>query len=138
MDTITIFTHGASLSDPGPAAVGVQLCNEEGTVLQELSESIGNATNEYAEYFSVLRSLQLAQEMFSGETKKIKFKIHLSGELTKKQLNREVVITHPGLVPLFVEVHNMRVTSFPHLSFAYMQRESNKEANRLVNEALDA
>lgn len=116
-----IYTHGASQSNPGPAIIRVQLCTESGSVLQELSESIGNATDEYAEYFAVMRSLQLAGEMFSGETKKKKFKIHLSGEMTKRQLNREVVITHPGLVPLFIEIHNLRVTSFPHLSFVYLR-----------------
>lgn len=138
MDTIVIYAHGESRGNPGPAAVGVQICDAAGTVRRELSEQLGNATNEYAEYFAVIRALQLVQELFTGKTKQLKFKLHLSGEVTKKQLNREIPITHPGLVPLFIEVHNMRVVYFPHLTFTHVRRELNKKAGRLVNQALDA
>ncbi len=138
MDTLVIYAHGESRGNPGPAALGVQICDEGGSVVRELSEQLGNATNEYAEYFAVIRALQLVQELFPGKTKQLKLKLHLSGETTKEQLNREVPITHPGLVPLFIEVHNLRVTHFPHLSFTYVRRELNKEAGRLANEALDA
>jgi ribonuclease HI len=138
MDTIVIYAHGESRGDPGPAAVGVQIFDESGTMVRELSEQIGNATNEYAEYFSVIRSLQLVQEIFPKETTQMNIKLHISGELTKKQLNREVPITHPGLVSLFIEVHNLRVVSFPRLTFTHVRRELNKEAHRLVKEVLDA
>lgn len=138
MQTITIFTDGGSRGNPGPAAVGMQLVDADGKVLQEVSETIGNATNNYAEYFAVVRGLQVAKEHFGKKTRDLQFELKLDSELVKKQLNGEYQINEPGLVPLFIEIHNMRVTSFPNLLLTHVPRELNKEADRLMNEALDA
>lgn len=138
METVTIFTEGGSRGDPGPAAVGAQLVGADGVVLGEVSEIIGNASNNFAEYFAVMRALQIAKELFGEQTNEIQFELKLDNELVKKQLNGEYQIKEPGLVPLFIEIHNMRITHFPNFMVTQVQREFNKEANRLVNEALDA
>ena len=137
MEKVTIFTHGESRGNPGPAAVGVQIMDEKRKVLEEVSESIGNAPDDYAEYFAVIRGLQVAKDHFNKQTKEIDFELCLSSEVVKKQLNNEETITHPGLVPHFIEIHNMRVESFPNLTFANISLKKNKEADRLVNESLD-
>lgn len=138
MEKVTIFTYGVSQGNPGPAAVGVQILDKKGKVLEEVFESIGNASDNYAEYFAVIRGLQVAKEHFDTQTQKIDFELCLSGETTKKQLNNEDTITHPGLVPHFIEVHNMRIESFPHLTLSYVPRKKNVAAERLVNKTLDA
>lgn len=138
MEKITIYTDGGSRGNPGPAAVGVYIVDAAGAVLAEVREKIGNATNNYAEYFAVVRALQTAKDVFGKKTKDIEFENKLDSELVKKQLSGEYQIKDPGLVPLFIEIHNMRVASFPHLTFTHVRREFNKEADRLVNEALDA
>jgi len=138
MKKITIFTDGGSRGNPGPAAVGAQIVDAKGTVVREVSEAIGNATNNYAEYHAVLRGLQAAVEVFGKSTKAMQVEIKLDSELVKKQLNGEYQIREPGLVPYFIEIHNMRVASFPHLTLTHIRREFNKEADRLVNKALDA
>lgn len=138
MEQITIFTRGSAKSDPGPAAIGVQIVGADGKVLKEVAEAIGNATNNYAEYFSVIRSLQTAEEMFGEKTKELQFELKLDSELVKKQLNGETQIKDVGLVGHFIEVHNMRVASFPNLKLTHIRRKCNKEAERLVNEVLDA
>lgn len=133
-----MYSDGGSRGNPGPAAIGVQILNEDKKVLTEVSETIGNATNNYAEYYAVLRALQTAKERFGKKTKELDFELKLDSELVKKQLNHEYQIKEPGLVPLFIEIHNMRVASFPNLTLTHVRRELNKEADRLVNEALDA
>lgn len=138
METITLFTDGGSRGNPGPAAVGVHIVSADGKVLKQVSEAIGNATNNYAEYWAVVRALQAAKEHFGKRTTDIQFIIKLDSELVKKQLNNEYQIKEPGLVPLFIEIHNMRVASFPNLIFIHLPREQNKEADKLVNQALDA
>ena len=137
MKKITIFTDGGSRGNPGPAAVGVQIVDARGTVIKEVAETIGNATNNFAEYFAVVRGLQVAKEVFGKSTRQMQVEIKLDSELVKKQLNAEYQIKEPGLVPFFIEIHNMRVASFPNVTFTYIRREFNKEADRLVNEALD-
>tara|TARA_B100000508_G_scaffold41634_1_gene32504 strand:+ start:70 stop:486 length:417 start_codon:yes stop_codon:yes gene_type:complete len=138
METVTIFTDGGSRGNPGPAAIGVQIVDEKGKVLKEVSETIGNATNNFAEYQGVLRGLQTAKDMFGKKAKDMEFELKLDSELVKKQLNNEYQIKDPGLVPHFIEIHNLRVSHFVNLTLTHVPREKNKEADRLVNEALDA
>jgi ribonuclease HI len=138
MKKITIFTDGGSRGNPGPAAVGAQIVDAKGTVVREVSEAIGNATNNFAEYYAVMRGLQVAKEVFGKSTKDMQVEVKLDSELVKKQLNNEYQINEPGLVPYFIEIHNMRVASFPHIVFTHIGRDFNKEADRLVNQALDA
>lgn len=137
METITLFTDGGARGNPGPAAIGVQILDGKGNVLKEVSEAIGNATNNYAEYHAVLRGLETVKARFGNKTKEMQIEIKLDSELVKKQLNAEYQIKEPGLVPLFIAIHNLRVSSFPNLTFTHVRREFNKEADRLVNEALD-
>lgn len=137
METITIFSDGGSRGNPGPAAVGAQMLDSRGKVLKEVSETIGNATNNFAEYHALMRGLQVAKEHFGKRTKEIHFELKLDSELVKKQLNGEYQIKEPGLVPYFIEIHNLRVSSFPNLTLTHVPREQNKEADRLANEALD-
>ncbi len=137
MKKITIFTDGGSRGNPGPAAIGVQIADARGSIVREVSETIGNATNNFAQYYAVMRGLQVAKDVFGKSTKQMQVEIKLDSELVKKQLNAEYQIKEPGLVPFFIEIHNMRVASFPYIIFTHISRELNKEADRLVNEALD-
>jgi ribonuclease HI len=138
METITIFVHGLSKGNPGPAAVGVQIINASGEVLVEISESIGNAPDEYAEYSAVVRGLQAAADFYDDKTTQTQFEIKLSNESVKKQLNNEEIITNPGLISLFLMIHNMRIESFPNLTLTHVSGELNKTAAQLVKETLDA
>jgi ribonuclease HI len=69
MKKITIFTDGGSRGNPGPAAVGAQIVDGDGKVLREVSETIGNATNNYAEYMAVVRGLQTAKDLLGKASK---------------------------------------------------------------------
>jgi ribonuclease HI len=138
MEKIIAYTDGGARGNPGPAAIGVQILNADGAVLKEVSECVGNATNNFAEYQAVAVALETIQKMFGKKTKEMMVEICLDSELVKKQLNGEYQIKEPGLVPLFILIHNYRVASFPHLVLTHVPREKNNEADRLVNAALDA
>lgn len=138
MEHILIYCDGGARGNPGPSAIGVQVVDAEGKVLKEVSEKIGNATNNFAEYQAVLRGLETAELHFGKKTRDTHFEIMLDSELVKQQLNSEIQIMEPGLVPHFIAIHNMRVSNFPNLTFTQIIQEQNKEAGRLVNEALDA
>lgn len=138
METIFVYTDGGARGNPGPAAVGVYITTESGEVVREAKKEIGNATNNYAEYYAVVLALQTLKQIYSKKTKDIQFSFKLDSELVQKQLSGIYQIKEPGLVPLFIEIHNERVSSFPHISFTHIPREQNKEADRLVNEALDS
>jgi ribonuclease HI len=138
MKTIICYTDGGSRGNPGPGAIGVYITDAAGAMLREEAQTVGNTTNNFAEYNAVLVGLQTLKSMFGAATKTMQFEIRLDSELVKKQLNAEYQIKEPGLVPMFIEIHNMRVAHFPHLTLTHIPRAQNKEADRLVNEALDA
>lgn len=130
-------TDGGARGNPGPSAVGVYITDAKGEVVREVKKAIGNATNNFAEYYAVSLGLETLKQMYGKKTKEINFVVRLDSELVKKQLSGEYQIREPGLVPLFMDIHNHRVASFPHISFVHVPRAHNKEADRLVNEALD-
>ena len=82
-------------------------------------------------------ALQTLKQIYGKNSKTMQFEIRLDSELVQKQLSGIYQIKEPGLVPMFIEIHNMRVASFPHITFTHVPRAKNKEADRLVNEALD-
>lgn len=137
MERVIAYTDGGARGNPGPAAIGVFVVDTEGHTLKEVKEAIGNATNNFAEYQGVVTALLALKELYGKKTKEMEFEIRMDSELVKKQLNHEYQIKEPGLVPLFMEIHNLRVAHFPNLILTHVPREKNKEADRLVNEALD-
>ena len=138
MKKVICYTDGGSRGNPGPAAIGVYITDESGVMIEEMAETIGNSTNNFAEYQAVLVGLQTVKALLGDASVTTDVEIRLDSELVKKQLNAEYQIKEPGFVPLFIEIHNMRVASFPKLTFTHIPREENTEADRLVNEALDA
>ncbi len=137
MEKITVYTDGGARGNPGPAAIGVHVVDEKDQVVTEVKQTIGNATNNFAEYQAVATALATLKQRFGAHTKTMMFELRLDSELVKKQLNNEYQIKDPGLVPLFIEIHNLRVSAFPNLTLTHVPRAQNKEADRLVNEALD-
>jgi ribonuclease HI len=138
MKKIYIYTDGSSRGNPGPAAIGVFITDAKGNMIQEAAATIGNATDDFAEYQAVLRGLQTVEEMYGENTKEMEFELRLDSELVKKQLNNQCPIKDAGLVPYFIEIHNLRVSTVPHLTLTLVSQAENTEAARLVAEALDA
>jgi ribonuclease HI len=137
MQKVICYTDGGARGNPGPAGIGVYITDEAGQMLREVAQAIGNSTNNYAEYHAVMVGLDTLKQLLGKETKTTQIEIRLDSELVKKQLNAEYQIKEPGLVPLFIAIHNLRVADFPHLTLTHIPREENTEADRLVNEALD-
>ncbi len=137
MEKIITYTDGGSRGNPGPAAAGVYITDVKGEVVHEEKKTLGNATNNFAEYYGVMLALQTLKQLYGKKSKTMQFEIRLDSELVQKQLSGIYQIKEPGLVPMFIEIHNMRVASFPNITFVHVPREKNKEADRLVNEALD-
>ena len=137
METIICYTDGGARGNPGPAGIGVYITDSSGAVIEEHAAFIGNSTNNFAEYQAVATALEYLKKRYGKKTKEMQFEIRMDSELVKKQLNHEYQIKEPGLIPLFIEIHNLRVSQFPNLILTHVKREQNKEADRLANEAMD-
>jgi len=138
MKKIIIYTDGGSRGNPGPGAVGVVFCNEKGEVFKKYSQYLGeNFTNNEAEYQAVTFALKKFKSLF-GKKLALSTEIELrsDSELLIKQLQGLYKILEPRIQSLFIAVWNLK-TDFKKVKFTLISREKNKEADRLVNEALD-
>ena len=138
MKKIIIFTDGGSRGNPGPAAIGIIFCNEKGEIIRRYSEEIGDATNNEAEYKAVIFALKKFKALFGNKlAKNSEIEIRSDSELLIKQLNGEYKILEPNIQNLFLEIWNLRL-DFKKVKFKLISREKNKEADNLVNEALNS
>ncbi|OGE83304.1 MAG: hypothetical protein A3B10_01495 [Candidatus Doudnabacteria bacterium RIFCSPLOWO2_01_FULL_44_21] len=131
MHKLIIYTDGGARGNPGPAAIGVVIYDFGGRELKRISESVGETTNNQAEYKALIRALQEAIKM--GFDKAI---CHLDSELVVRQLNGKYKIKEPGLKPLASQILAL-TQKFVQVEFVHVRREKNKLADQLVNEALD-
>ncbi|MCU0679018.1 MAG: ribonuclease HI family protein [Planctomycetes bacterium] len=128
---LIIFTDGGARGNPGPAGIGAVIYDENKKMVAEISEFIGEATNNQAEYKAVMAAIGKARDLGAKE-----LVFYLDSELVVKQLNREYKVKNGGLAPLFVRIYNASL-DFKKVIFKHIPREQNKEADRLVNEAID-
>jgi len=137
MKNITLYTDGGARGNPGPAGAGMVIVDEKGKVVKEMSEFLGRQTNNFAEYQAVILGMKKLKQMFGKKVEGMQIEVKLDSELVAKQLSGTYQVKEPTLFPQFIAIHNMRVKSFPHVTFTYIPREKNKEADRLANEAMD-
>lgn len=128
-----VFSDGGARGNPGPAAIGVLVCNARGEALREHQETIGEATNNIAEYTAVIRGLELAHELGIEEVE-----YFVDSELVARQLSGEYRIKSPHLKDLVLRVKekekNFRKVVYTHVPRTH---EKIRWVDRLVNRALN-
>jgi len=129
---VVIHTDGGARGNPGPAGIGAVIKDDSGKILAEVSEYLGETTNNQAEYTAIIRGLERAKELGAQEVD-----MAMDSELAVKQLNREYRVKHPEIAKRFMEVHNL-LHAFKKVTFRHVRREQNTEADALVNKAIDA
>lgn len=134
---LLVYTDGGSRGNPGPAAIGMVIQNEAGETLKKYGQSIEDATNNEAEYQAVIFALKKVKALFGKEKiKQMQIEIRMDSELLASQLNHDYKILEKNLQPLFLQIWNLML-DFGPIKFMAISREQNKEADRLVNQALD-
>ncbi|MDP2812566.1 MAG: ribonuclease HI family protein [bacterium] len=131
MNKFRLYTDGGARGNPGPAAIG-GLLYEADKKIKTFSERIGKTTNNQAEYQALLKGLELALKHGVRE-----LDCFLDSELVVKQLNKEYKVKDKNLAKIFVQAWNLAI-KFKKITFSHVRRELNKEADKLVNEALDS
>ncbi len=138
MKKIIIYTDGGSRGNPGKAAIGVVFCNERNQEIKKYGEFLGDTlTNNEAEYLAVVSALKKFKTFFGKIiTENSEVEIRSDSELLVKQINGEYKILDDKIQKLFIEVWNLKI-DFEKIKFKHIPREKNKEADKLVNQALD-
>ena len=129
--TLVLHVDGGARGNPGPAAIGVVISDLDGTVIDELAETIGPATNNEAEYRALIRGLERAAQLDATEVRVVN-----DSELVAKQVNGVYKVKHPKMRPLHAAAL-AALAQFGRWSISSVPRAQNAGADALVNRALD-
>lgn len=156
---VIVYTDGGSRGNPGLSGIGVVIVNSKGQTLKKYSKSIGERTNNEAEYEAVIFAMQKLKQLFGKEkvnphtnfnsaeysakntakvsvgVKNLDIEFRMDSELVSRQLRGEYKIKEEKLIPLFIKIWNMRI-GFEKITFKEIPRSQNKEADALANEAM--
>jgi len=127
----TLFADGAARRNPGPAGAGAVLFDDQGNVLAELTRSLGDATNNVAEYSALILGLEEALRRGIDEVD-----VRMDSLLVVRQMQGLWKIKHPGLRPLALRAGAL-LAEFRRRSIEHVPREENAHADMLSNRAID-
>lgn len=136
--SLIIYTDGASRGNPGKAGIGIVIykinpdSGSDPTLLEEVSEYIGETTNNVAEYIALKRALERA---ITYNPKEAIFK--LDSELLVRQLNKEYRIKSQNIIPLYKEVAEL-LKKLADCKIIHIPREENSYADKLANKGIDS
>ena len=126
-----LYADGGARGNPGPAGIGVVLKDANGEVVGEIAESIGEATNNVAEYSALIAGLELA--LAKGVTD---LDVFLDSKLVVFQMKGEWKIKNDRLRTLAVRARSL-LNRFPTNSIQHVGREHNSDADALANQGMD-
>jgi ribonuclease HI len=129
---VIAYIDGGARGNPGPAAFGVRIEEQDGTLVEEFSEPIGVATNNVAEYRGLLAALQWAKAHGLAA-------LHIRSDslLLVQQMKGVFKVKHPGLIPLHGQAR-LLAHDIGRVTFEHVGRAKNAHADRLANAAMDA
>ena len=128
---LTVNVDGGARGNPGPAAVGVVVRDEDGEILVERAERIGRTTNNVAEYKALLLGIAAGREVGGTELELVG-----DSELIVRQVEGRYKVKDATLRELHAEA-SRELSQLERWSIRHVKRAENADADRLVNAALD-
>lgn len=132
-----IYTDGGSRGNPGPAAYGVYIENDQGKTIAEIGKTIGIATNNVAEYKAVLAAFDwlLENKDTIGDKEIISF--YFDSLLVYSQIIGVYRIKNAALRELLFSIREKQAQISKEIRYFHIPREQNTKADMQVNKALD-
>ena len=134
-EVVAVYADGGARGNPGPAAVGAVVIDpttEPPSRLATVSERIGVATNNVAEYRAVIAGLEAARAFPSRSVQ-----VRPDSMLVIRQLEGKWRVKQPHLRPLHARALEL-LGAYEHVDLGHVPRDENADADLLVNAALDA
>ena len=130
-DKIIAHIDGGSRGNPGPAAAGFTLADSAGTQLQAKAFFLGQATNNVAEYTSLVKALEAAKQIGAEQ-----LTVFSDSELLVRQINGQYKVKSELIRPFFRQAVSL-LGEFENWRVRHITREKNEQADKLVNQALN-
>ena len=127
-----VNVDGGSRGNPGPAAIAAVVTDPSGNDLAEAAETIGEATNNVAEYRALLLGIELAKQLTADEVEFVG-----DSKLIVEQVKGNWNVKQEHLRPLHTKVRDA-LRDLPSWSIRHVKRGENERADQLLNDALDA
>ncbi len=127
---VVIFTDGTAEPNPGPAAIGAIIKDEQGKLITAISQPIGQATNNQAEYRAIIAALENAIRLGASQVD-----IRSDSELVVRQINGRYRVKNVALKPLYQRVKQLQ-SQFKGFTITHIPRQQNIEADILAGNAL--
>lgn len=129
---ILAYTDGAARGNPGPAGAGAILRDAaDGTIVAEIAQGLGRATNNVAEWTAVRLALEEARALGATHVD-----LRMDSELVARQISGVYRVKHPDLKPIHAAVMTM-LRDLEGYTVGHVPRDLNREADRLSNVAID-
>lgn len=129
---ITIYTDGGSRGNPGDAAYGFVIYKDSKELFSE-GKYLGIQTNNYAEYMAVICAFEWVRNNLGDD---LSIKLYCDSLLVASQLTGKYKVKHPAIKQLVTRAKGLE-SFFQKVEYFHILREKNKEADRMVNIALD-
>ncbi len=130
MKKVIINTDGTAEPNPGAAAIGAIIRDEQGKVMATISQSIGRATNNQAEYRAIVTALETAIRLGAQQVT-----LRSDSELVVRQLNRQYRVKAATIKPLYQQVRQL-LDQLGGFTIIHIPRQQNRQADRLASIAL--
>ena len=127
-----VYADGAARGNPGPAAIGATIRDEDGRIVARISQRIGTTTNNQAEYRAIIAALEKAIGLGAKRVA-----VKSDSELVVKQINGKYLVKKATLKPLYQRVKQLQGL-LEGFTIAHIPRQQNIEADNLANIALDS
>lgn len=131
---LIIYCDGGARGNPGPAAYGFVIYNSTGKKIYEEGKFIGATTNNVAEYSAIHEALKYV--FANNKVSQINF--FLDSKLAVEQLSGRWKIKNENLRNFYFSIKSLEQKIGANFSYSHVPRERNKEADFLVNKALDS
>lgn len=139
MKQYKIFSDGGARGNPGPAAAGFIIYDQNDRTVFSQSRYIGKTTNNVAEYWGVIDALSWAAGNINKD--RAVLNCYLDSQLVANQLNGTYKVKDPKMKNLIIKVRQIEQKLREKFSvktvYHYIPREKNSKADSLVNQALD-
>jgi ribonuclease HI len=129
---LRLRTDGGARGNPGPAATGVVIEDENGMPLRTFHRWIGKATNNQAEYEALIDGLRAV-----AAWKPDRLDVYLDSKLVVEQVNGRWKVKEPDLKRLHASATDLLKGFGERVTVRHVGRGENKMADKLVNMALD-
>ena len=129
---VVVEADGGSRGNPGPAGYGAVVLDADGeTVLAEVFDGLGTATNNVAEYRGLIAGLEAAAGLGATEVD-----VRMDSKLVVEQMSGRWKVKHPSMQPLAEQAREL-IAGFDDVDFEWIPRASNARADALANKAMD-